>query len=101
MYVLYFQTELERAQSECAAAELKASRLEKEKTALTHQLEENQSALENENKAKQAVQAKLRSAEIDLHNLQHDLDILEEKNLAAEKDKNHIRQQVHTDRCTL
>ena len=61
---------------------------------LSQQLEDNQASLQDETKAKLAVQAKLRAADEERNNLQQDLDEMEDMKLAAEKDKSQAQQQV-------
>ena len=61
---------------------------------LSQQLEDSQGSVQDETKAKLAMQAKLRASEEEKNLLQQDLDEMEDMKLAAEKEKAQATQQV-------
>lgn len=85
---------MDQLRSEYSEADLKANTLGKQVTMLSQQLEDSQSSGQDETKAKLAVQAKLRAADDERHNLQQDLDEMEDMKMVAEKDKAQALQQV-------
>lgn len=94
MSFFFPQSELDTIKSEFGDADLKANTLGKQVTMLSQQLEESQTAAQDETKAKLAIQAKLRAAEDEKNQLHEALEDMEDMKAAVDKEKLNTQAQV-------